>query len=73
VSEYPDYDEEMAAMTRMHNPPHPGEVLKDGVQSGHWTVTALAKHLVTLDWRRIAFLMFVLRALRIADTNVKGV
>ena len=33
-------------MTRMHNPPHPGEVLRDGVftDSGH-TVTAFAQRI----------------------------
>jgi hypothetical protein len=36
-------------MTRMLNPPHPSEALKDGVLGGNLTVTAFAKHLVTLD------------------------
>jgi plasmid maintenance system antidote protein VapI len=45
----------------MLNSPHPGEVLKDGVLGGNLTVTAFAKHLVTLYWRRIAFLVFTSR------------
>jgi addiction module HigA family antidote len=32
-------------MTRMHNPPHPGEVLQDGVLGGDLTVTEFAKRL----------------------------
>ena len=33
-------------MTRMHNPPHPGEVLRDGVFTDTGiTVTGLAQHL----------------------------
>lgn len=32
-------------MTRMFNPPHPGEVLKDGVMIEGVTVTGLAKQL----------------------------
>ncbi len=33
-------------MTRMHNPPHPGEVLQDTVlRDGSITVTQFAKHL----------------------------
>ena len=32
-------------MTQMYNPPHPGEVLKDGVLSAGVTVTAFAKRL----------------------------
>ncbi|MDX8385860.1 MAG: HigA family addiction module antitoxin [Gallionella sp.] len=32
-------------MTRMHNPPHPGEVLKDGVMVDGVTVTGLAEKL----------------------------
>jgi plasmid maintenance system antidote protein VapI len=49
-------------MTRIDDPPHPGEVLKDGVLGGNLTVIAFAEHLVTLDWRRIAFLVFRIRA-----------
>jgi addiction module HigA family antidote len=36
---------EEITMTRMHNPPHPGEVLQDGVLGGVLTVTEFAKHL----------------------------
>ena len=38
-------------MTRMYNPPHPGEVLRDGVFTGTGiTVTAFAKRIgVTLS------------------------
>ena len=32
-------------MARMHNPPHPGEVLKDAVLSAGVTVTAFARRL----------------------------
>jgi addiction module HigA family antidote len=32
-------------MTRMHNPPHPGKVLQDGVLGGDLTVTEFARHL----------------------------
>lgn len=32
-------------MSRMHNPPHPGEVLKDGVMVEGVTVTNLAEQL----------------------------
>lgn len=32
-------------MSRMHNPPHPGEVLQDTVLSSGLTVTEFAKHL----------------------------
>lgn len=32
-------------MSRMYNPPHPGEVLKDGVMVEGVTVTGLAKQL----------------------------
>ena len=32
-------------MSRMFNPPHPGEILKDGVMVGGATVTGLAKQL----------------------------
>jgi antitoxin HigA-1 len=35
------------AATRMHNPPHPGEILQDTVlgEEGAMNVTALARHL----------------------------
>ena len=36
---------EEITMTRMHNPPHPGEVLQDGVLGGELTVTEFAKRL----------------------------
>ena len=32
-------------MARMHNPPHPGEVLKDAVLSAGVTITAFARQL----------------------------
>jgi hypothetical protein len=44
-------------------------VLEHGVLGGNLRVIPFAKCFATLDWRRIAFLMFVLRALRIADTK----
>lgn len=32
-------------MSRMHNPPHPGEVLQDTVLNSGLTITEFAKHL----------------------------